>query len=294
MAEAVAVAWILGGLLAGLVAIFAAVRKHRWPARVLFTVALVFLVPEAWGHLNPGAHIVRETGPAIRVASVNLAAWNNRDPLMRASLLELDADVFVFSEITTNWEKRLNAWFREDYPHRAMGIPRIRSGINKGRTRLAIWSRVEPAGAAETFNCNYSPPQVRLPVLWQGRELAIYGIHSPVAFPRAPFMRSYSARADILDWIRKEELPMIVAGDFNATPRSAFMQRFRDFGLTSASEEINGHALLTWPMNKQPMKLFWFAIDHILYSRELAALDFRTGPATKSDHLPIIAEFAWR
>ena len=292
--EAVAIAWVLGGLLAGIVGILAAIRKHRWPARVLFTVALVFLVPEAWGHLNSSAPDAQESGPAIRVASVNLAAWNHRDPLMREALLKIDADVFVFSEITFAWEKRLKVWFGDDYPHRAMGGLPNRPGYDKGGARLAIWSRVEPAGAPEVLRPDFSPAQVRLPVFWQGRELAIYGLHLPVAFPRWYFLRAYSGRADILDWVRKEELPMIVAGDFNATPRSAFMQRFRDLGLASASKEINGHALLTWPSNKQPLKLFWFAIDHILSSSELAALDYRTGPETKSDHLPIIAEFAWR
>jgi endonuclease/exonuclease/phosphatase (EEP) superfamily protein YafD len=131
--------------------------------------------------------------------------------------------------------------------------------------------------------------------VWHGRPFAFYGIHAWKPYPRGTWDRAWRDRQEILDWIRAERLPVVVAGDLNATPRSAFVRRLVDLGLTLASQEVLGHAPGTWPA-RPPAWLppFRVAIDHVLHGPALSAVAFERGIATSSDHLPVFADLTWR
>jgi len=291
--EMVASAWFVGGLLAAVAALGAAARRLRAPAAILGVVALAFLGPDLWARWTSRPSMRETSAPVLRVASVNLAAWNKRDALMRKSLRELDADVLVLSEYTHFWAGRLDDWFPNDYPHRILAAPVPVPGLALDGQRQAVWSRIEPSGPAEELKFGGFPVQVRVPVYFEGRELALYGIHSRVPHPRYAYDGAWRHRRKILNWMRAEELPAILAGDFNSPMRSAYMQRVRDLGFTSASDAVHGRSLDTWPMRPPRSSLLHIAIDHILSSEELAATHYQAGPPTRSDHKPILAVFVW-
>jgi len=293
-AEIVAVAWLLGGLTAGIAALAAAARKLRAPALILGFVALAFLGPDLWARLgSPSSQRVTDT-PVLRVAAVNLAAWNKRDRLMRKSLHELDADVLVLSEYTHFWSGRLESWFPDDYPYRVVVAPDPNPELALDGQRQSVWSRIEPSGPAEKLKFGSYSVQVRIPFSFEGRELTVYGIHTRIPYPQSAFNGAWLHRRKFLNWLRAEERPAILAGDFNSPIRSAYMQRVRDLGFTSASDAIHGRSLDTWPMHPWRPSLLHIAIDHILSSDELTATHYRAGPPTRSDHKPIVAEFVWR
>ena len=78
--------------------------------------------------------------------------------------------------------------------------------------------------------------------------------------------------------------PVIIAGDFNATPWSyAFRAFSRESGLTHM-----GPFIPSFPAGPKGMPQL--AIDHMFGSREIVFRSVRLGPDTGSDHRPLIAE----
>lgn len=280
--------WIHIGELSAITAVIALLRRLWWPATALGVVALVALVPEYWPRSAPSADGV----PRLRVATVNLSADNADYTAMAASLRELDADVLVMPEFTTPWAMQLEQSFANDYPHRWLAAPDESSGFDVTGVRIAVWSRIPGAGDFEvrkSYGC-----QARVTLRWGGRAFALFAIHPWPPYPRRQYDGVRHERQGLLDWIRGERLPTIVAGDCNAAPLSPFIRRLRECGLDLASETVLGSAPTTWPMNDATKTLLRIAIDHVLYGDAFTALGFRRGLQNGSDHAPVLAELAWR
>lgn len=294
LSETIAALWFPGGVLAAVVAVAALLRRLWWPAAALAGLALVALGPElramAW---SPAVHAPGD-GKVLRVATVNLDRHNHADPLMEGSLRRIDADVLVLPEFTPSWAARLEEWFADDYPHRWVAAAPDRPELSIQGLSIAVWSRLPPAGDHEVVNLDEVNSQIRVPLRWRGRTFALYGIHPWKPYPYGLYATAWRERRQLLDWIGNERLPAVVAGDFNATPRSAFLLRLRRLGLTNASEAVCGRAPATWPMRPGARAPLRIAIDHVMHSGELAAVGFRLGMATRSDHAPVLADLVWR
>jgi endonuclease/exonuclease/phosphatase (EEP) superfamily protein YafD len=280
--------WIHIGELSAITAVVALLRRLWWPAAALGVVALAALVPEYWPCSTPAA----DGAPCLRVAAANLSGDNADYAAMEASLRELDADVLVMPEFTTAWAEQLEKWFANDYPHRWLGAPSERHGYVEEGPRIAVWSRIPGVDDFEVrrvYGC-----QVRVTLRFCERAFALYAIHAWPPFPYRQYNGVRRERQQLLDWIRGETLPTIVAGDLNAAPGSPFVLRLRQCGLGLASEYVLGSAPVTWPMNDATMAPLRIAIDHVLYSGAFRAVGFDRVRANGSDHAPVLARLVWR
>jgi endonuclease/exonuclease/phosphatase (EEP) superfamily protein YafD len=112
--------------------------------------------------------------------------------------------------------------------------------------------------------------------------LTVVGAHTM----RPPFARRQHEQMMALgDELAAAGGAQIVAGDFNATPRSLMLQTLLSrAGLRLAS------GLPTWPAT---LGLPQIAIDHIMVSPGLRILSpARIGASAGSDHYPVIADIA--
>ena len=85
-----------------------------------------------------------------------------------------------------------------------------------------------------------------------------------------------------------ETLPLIAAGDYNATIWHQELRELLDTGLTDAAEHVGKGLATTWkgaPILETP-------IDHVLVSDEVTVLDVHVGEGRGSDHRPVIADLA--
>lgn len=293
--DAIAALWLHGGVLALVCALVALLRGRRWPAAILAVVAVTIVGPDVWARIRAPSIMRARAAPPLRIAAANLAEQNEDDPLMLDALLGLDADVLVLPEYTPSWERRLGDALRARYAHFFLASPPPQQGnVNVDGFRLAVWSRLPPAGEPEVIQLAGVVAQIRVPLRWQGRDFALYGIHPRKPFPLPFFRGAHRDRAELLAWLSHEPLPMVIAGDFNATPRGAFLTRLRGRGLANAAEAVLGTSPATWPMYPALLAPFRVAIDHVLHSDAFAAVSFRTGDATRSDHAAIVAELVWR
>ena len=128
-------------------------------------------------------------------------------------------------------------------------------------------------------------PVMRVEATVSGETVAIYAVH-----PRPPDSAAKTAARDDLfdelaDMVARETLPVIVIGDFNATPWSYI---FRDFssetGLVNSQKGFGLAA--TWPTS--PLSLV--PLDHMLHSESLTTVERDIGPDLGSDHLPLTVE----
>ncbi|HZN41585.1 MAG TPA: endonuclease/exonuclease/phosphatase family protein [Planctomycetota bacterium] len=289
--ETAAAMWVQGGLLTTVFGVLALVRRHWWPAAALAPIALFTLLPELCTSSRPRDDHLRGEAP-LRVATVSLEKENKDDPLMEACLREIDADVLVLLEVTKPWAERLEQWFCGDYPHRWLAAA-PEHPLSREELQIAVWSRLPPAGDHEVWNLGKYNSQIRVTLRWHDRVFALYGIHPRKPFPYAVYSRAWRDRKQVLDWIGRERLPMVVAGDFNATPRSAFLHRLRRLGLANASEAVCGCAPATWPMHPGLLAPFRVALDHVMHSESFTAVDFRTGLGTNSVHSSVVADLVW-
>jgi len=128
-----------------------------------------------------------------------------------------------------------------------------------------------------------------------GRQIALYAVHLLPPFPSRTYIRGQRAQlADLLLMLGEEDLPVIVAGDFNATPRTPYMARLRRLGL----REVHSLAGLfrgwsrgaTWRSCGRAGVLPGIRIDQIYLGRELTCASSRVLGANGSDHRPIAVE----
>lgn len=81
---------------------------------------------------------------------------------------------------------------------------------------------------------------------------------------------------------------VIVCGDFNDSPLSYAVRRFRRMGFRNAYNELGLGPGITYHANR-----FWFRIDHILYKGDMEAQWLERLRYKSSDHYPLLTRFVW-
>lgn len=293
LCETVVAAWTQGGVMAAAAAALAFLRRLRPQAALLATAALLILGPQAWAAATAPRGRSADAS-AMRIASVNLCEDNFEHAPTVAWLRQLDADVLVLVEFTPRWARALAEAFPADYPHRALAAAPPRPGLVLDGLRVAVWSRLPPDGQPSELNLDDVNAQIRVPLRFAGRTFALYAIHPGKPYPASLYRRARRDRVQLLEWIAREDLPAVVAGDFNATPGSAFLLRLERLGYHGVAGAACGRSPVTWPMHRASLVPFRVAIDHVLCSDHFHAVGFARGPANGSDHAPVVAELAWR
>jgi endonuclease/exonuclease/phosphatase (EEP) superfamily protein YafD len=217
----------------------------------------------------------------LRVMQANILYDSDDYDGMLDAVRAADADVVVLLEVTPQWESQLAA-LSEAYPH-------SRVPARSGAFGLAVFSRLPVEEWQELEPAEAGVPAILARISVDGRAVNILAAHvfPPVSAGRAAMRnRQMAALAEIA---RAQTGPVILLADLNATPWSPhFRDLLREGGLTDARR---GQGVKpTWPT-------FWPAvlripIDHCLIAPDISVQDFRTGPSTASDHLPIIVDLA--
>ncbi|MGI8515612.1 MAG: endonuclease/exonuclease/phosphatase family protein [Acidimicrobiia bacterium] len=213
----------------------------------------------------------------LRILSFNVLA-NNEDYEEVIEFIQTSgADLVVLHEASEPWEE-------------ALGEADLGYTIWLNRNPEDIFSSVvlaPPDAIVESFGFRLDDPRsvaIRLP-----SGVSVLAIHplSPQRRQRAELRDRQLAIAG--DWVKEQAGPVIVTGDFNASPFSYPYRRLR--ATTGLNDSIRGFGLeLTYPARLP--SFFQVSIDHLLFSEGLAVVDRRLGPALGSDHFPLIVDLA--
>jgi len=249
-------------------------------ARVLTTVAVIIIVIVAigiWPHV--ASQTIEALGkPASAEHTLRLMTFNTRltrhnGNAVAEEVLRNDPDVAILIEFSEDKRSGLDA-LKARYPYQAdcFGIPEC---------YIAIVAKV-PFANVESRASWEGPPLIRAHFGDELGGVTVVGVHT-IRFPhQRAQLRQIEELVRFLDDI---EGPLVVAGDFNATPFSRLLNTFAERSRMSRLT-----VLPSWPAWFQLPQL---AIDHVFAGRGVRATEAaRIGKNAGSDHYPVIVGLA--
>ncbi len=268
-------------LLLGLIPFFFFVltRRRVWLIVSLFclSINLVEIVP--W-YIPQITTVNSSSGQTMRLFLFNVLHENTRyaDAI---SLVEKEKPtVAAFLEATAPWPEKLVA-LQNTLPYHFSAKElqiEIYSSLPLNKTSIQLYGKYRglvisslTVGKKEiTFIATHTYPQ-----LYFGKE----GFE----------WRNQQLEEGIGDYVKKLQKPVVLIGDLNVTMWSPhYKSMIQRSGLRNARA---GFGILPTLSSLSPQTP-WLAtpVDHCLVSRDIRVLDFRTGPAIGSDHLPVITD----
>ena len=205
-------------------------------------------------------------------------------PVLRAA----QADLIGLQEITAEQAAAITRDLADLYPYQIVhgeGIP------GKG-----ILSKF-PIHTIERLHFYPERPDLRAIVtLPEGDLLVIVAHPRPPTLGRRGFAMSDLSRRQIARLVAHASTgaPALLLGDFNLSPRHPFYRGLQKRGWVDAFAAAGQGAGLTLPTRYLALPLVPFLrVDYIWHTAHLRAVDAWVGPATGSDHLPVLARLAW-
>jgi len=263
----------------------AAGMSRRWRLLLAATPVLLtaasFVLPEllAADALPAGAAVA----PRLRLFDANVFEGRGDVDGYAAELDRARPDVVVLQEATPGFLARLDATGAlRDLPHR----------VTVARTDpfAALVASRWPLTEEDVVSVRGRPTIVRATLDVGGRQLRLLAVHTvaPVGGYRQDWVQDLQ---EVAAAVGREGLPVLVAGDFNATWGHRGFRRLLDSGLADAAAARAKPYDLTWPRNHRLVPPL-VRIDHVLTTRQLAVLRIGTGVGRGSDHRPLVADVA--
>ena len=215
----------------------------------------------------------------LKVITLNMLFGANNERDIVQLVRKERPDILLLQEAYRQ-KGRLLAALKKDYPWQESCTGRKRCSVailsklpwkeagsgNKGKDRLAIaWAK---------FGARYG-------------NVTIASVHV-----RWPYYSNQRSQLDtIFKVVGNSRSPLVIGGDFNATPWSWTMRSFAEANNLS----VAGIVKPTWPVlagsNRRCMLCVpQLPIDHVLVSQDVRVASRRNGPSVRSDHLPVIVE----
>ena len=167
------------------------------------------------------------------------------------------------------------------YPH---------SYIEPSRMGAAVFTKWPVLAAESVPLANGGAIAARMRLDWRGTPVTVLGVH--LNWPLGPRNSQFRNEelAGVVAFSKAQQEPLIVAGDFNLTPWSEYFSDALDE--SGLHDSARGFGLArTWPAQFAPLGI---RIDHCLISSEWRSRRVNVGPSLGSDHLPVVADLAFK
>ena len=218
----------------------------------------------------------------LRVMTFNLNAFNSERGATVDAIRAAGADVVVVQEASEGWPRALEP-LRRDYRYVVPADVAASQG-------MMIFSRFPIAQIRQLQPISEYYPYLAATLQLPFGAITLLSIHPPRPLRLGESIDRDIYFARVAQHVRSLDGPVIVAGDFTATPWSRpFAELVRGTGLTKAWSLKPW--LSTWP---SWLPSFGIPIDHILANGRLAITDVRLGESAGSDHFPVIATLRLR
>lgn len=223
------------------------------------------------------------SAPRLRLMTANIYFGNpNYDGLV-GEIAEVDPDVLFLQEFGPRMEEDMRTYGLIDrYPYTKIVYENPYFGT-------ALYSKlplseviVAPAGRR---------PYIAASVEVGGRKVRLYNLHATSPGIGADIAEDWNdGWKTLLTALRKEDGPVIAAGDFNMTQNHHWYRELKKAGFVSAHDERGRGNATTWPQGE--LLLPMIRIDQVFHSAGVVCLSIREGRGEGSDHRPLIAELA--
>lgn len=265
-------------LVLSMIALLLVVLCRRWLAAgfllvAVLALALVVLPREMGGPEQvPG-------GRPVRILTLNLYL-GKADAGEVASLARVrDADLVAVQELTPEAAERLDrAGFATDYPYRILQTAPLATGGG-------IYSRW-PLRDLGSLVAEFHQPVAGVEVP------ASIPIQFVAVHPMAPSVpsrtRQWAAELGSIPPAFSADLPLVLAGDFNATLDHAELRDLIDTGYRDAADVVGNGLVSTWPARLEPK--LPVTLDHVLAEQGIYFSSYDVEKVSGTDHRAVFAE----
>ena len=223
-------------------------------------------------------------GPVLRVLTVNLLTGRAAGGRIVELVRTTDADVLFLQELSEDAVSRLKqAGLSELLPHEMLDVAGYRyrgSGIY-ARHPLHDGLTIGPSFASQ--------PTARLD-LPPGRSVQLVCVHPHPPMPPWHGPAAPRWRGELTALPPPGDVPVVLAGDYNATLDHAQFRRLLRLGHVDAASRLGKGLVPTWgpEPHGRPVLL---PFDHVLIDPRCAVLATSTHPVPGSDHRALYVEF---
>lgn len=265
-------------------------RPLAWTAMLVGLAAIGFNVWKLAPYLPPRGELATGVaecpeGSRLRVLVANVhRGLEDADELFRV-VRETEPDLFLAVETDEWWDERL----AELGPRFAAEVQQVAGA--RSYFGMHLFSQFPLEDTEVLFPLDNRVPAIRADVaLPDGATVSFHGLHPR---PPTPFQDSIMRDAQLmltaLD-ARGSETPVVVAGDFNAVPwERTFRRTMRIGGLLDP--RVGRGYMATYDAR---MPLYYWPLDHVLFTEEFGVTDFEIPPGFGSDHWPVVADLCHR
>jgi endonuclease/exonuclease/phosphatase (EEP) superfamily protein YafD len=277
------------------------------PLLVLLPVALLvrarlgsilgglLLLPFLWFYgadFVPGLpQSIPEDAVTLRVMTFNTLFVNGDFAGVIERIRENDPDVIAAQELAPDLDDAITTALAESHPYKITNSWPDPRGIG-------LWSRY-PMTEGEnrtTERWEWWMHEVNLDV--EGRPVAIYNLHlwpigttDPAGF-RIALAAQHQQVDELMAMLETETSPVIVVGDFNASPTNENYQTLTTV-LDDAWSEVGWGTGFTFPAQGMMSTRVppFLRIDYLMSKGNIRPLSIKVLEKAGSDHLPVIGEF---
>ncbi|MCK9896673.1 endonuclease/exonuclease/phosphatase family protein [Frankia sp. AgB32] len=249
----------------------------------LIVMHLFWSLPE----VLPGSAENAAPGSArLRVMSANLYYDNAHADRLGAQIRAANPDVLVLLELSPLTLARVSA-------SGALGAFRYHEvRVRDGAFGAALYSRLPLRDAAAPIVGGSMSLRATVEVDEQ-RRFVMYAVHT-ISPTTGPYTSRWRTQLSALrQEARTATLPVVMAGDFNATRDHRPLRRLIDAGVRDAHDVVGAGWDPTWSARAVLVPPV-LRLDHVLASPAFAVTGFQVGGDFGSDHLPVIADLAMR
>lgn len=250
---------------------------------LLVVVHLFWTVPE----ILPGdTEAAPPESARLRVMSANLLYHNDRAGRIGEQIRAENPDVLVLVEVSPLTLDAVRSSGALSGYHYSEVRP------EEGAFGSAVFSRFPLSNAYAPEVAGQASLRVTVE-LDEGRRFVMYAVHT-VSPTQSDFTDRWRTQLDTLRRENEEsDLPMIMAGDFNATRDHRPFRRLTSSGMRDAHDVIGAGWTPTWNANTLVLPPT-LRIDHVLASPTFAVTGYRVGSEFGSDHKPVTVDLAMR
>lgn len=272
----------VAGLLvvAGLIVFALGAPRIGAGAAIVAGLAVASTLSSPFWHSPAAAEAGSEWPDAARYRLLQLnLRFDHPEPNRVLSLIaRTHPDIVTLNEVSPHWRVAIER-IAVAYPHRL--VCAARAGVGG----VAILSRRPFADTAEK-SCALGGRFAHAGIDLGGTTITVAAVHFGWPWPS----KQVAEAARLAPAIAALDGPTILAGDFNATPWSAFFTRF----VTDGGFEAPPRVGVTWLHHALPPSLrpaLGLPIDHVMTRGGVRLIQTRTGEDAGSDHVPVLADF---
>ncbi|MHA6802081.1 endonuclease/exonuclease/phosphatase family protein [Salinifilum ghardaiensis] len=278
-------------VLLGAVLLIAALLLRRWPCAAALGVVTALLlaavlpraVPDtaAAGDSAPDAAAGEAASGELRVLTVNAFFGRAEAERIVRAVRAGDVDVLAVQELTPRLAGRLDrAGLRSALPHRVWH-PAAGAGGSGIAARFPLRER-DLAGATTMA---HPAARIRMP---GGRQVDLVSVH-PLYPMGAGTVARWNRDLGALPPPARGRVPLVLAGDFNATLDHSPLRELLGRGYRDAGAATGNGLVPTWPVGRLAPPV---TIDHVLTSGPVSASGYRAQRIAGTDHRALLVELS--